>query len=369
MRTRHLFVADLTVLSIGLVAVLALNGSATTPAPTVSDAAVVATSPLPLAAPPPVAPEPAAPEPVRTPKPSPTPPATRAPAPEPAVTRAPQAQLRAHHSSKTRTDLSVYTGLGTWVDAYDFAPEFGGRLSPATIDKMAAAGIETLYLQAAKEDDRSPGLLVRPDLVRQWVARAHARGINVVAWYLPKLLDPARDRAHLKALLDFQVNGRGFDSIGLDIEARNVDNLRVRNTRLVSLARWLRAAAPNMPLAGIVLAPVHTDIVSPDYWPRFPWAQLRPIFDVWQTMGYWTNRKSSSPYSNAYNATFKNVQLLRGHLGDVPVHPIGGIGVENVDQLWGYIKALHDSGSLGGSLYDWNTTPYNAYGYLARVPQ
>jgi hypothetical protein len=266
-------------------------------------------------------------------------------------------------------DLDLYRGLGTWVDAYDFAPEFGGRLTPATVDRMAAAGIKTLYLQAAKEDRRSPGLLVRPDLVKQWVARAHARGIKVQAWYLPKLENLARDEAHLAALLSFRVNGRGFDSIGVDIEARNVRNVAVRNARLITLIRKLRAAAPGMSLAGIVLAPVHTDIISPSYWPTFPWAQLKSSFDVWQSMGYWTDRKKSSPYSDSYRQTVTNVALLRKHLGnDILVHPIGGIGVTTAPEVQGYIRAVKESGAMGGSLYDWVTTPYNAYSYLRALP-
>lgn len=359
--------ANTAVLALGVVAALTVgNPASSASGPEVRDAAAIEASPLPVA--PVVTPAPvvtAAPAPKVTRAPTPT----RTPTPTPThQTRTPTTGLLRGTATTTPRDISAYRGLGTWVDAYDFAPEFGGTLSPAAVDRMAAAGIRTIYLQAAKEDRRSPGALVRPDLVRLWVARAHARGIKVQAWYLPKLVSPARDEAHLAALLAFRVNGRGFDSIGLDIEARNVPSVAVRNQRLVALCQRLRAAAPDLPLSAIVLAPVVTDVVNPAYWPAFPWAQLRASFDVWQTMGYWTDRKASSPYSNSYTSTLANVALLRQHLGDVPIHPIGGVGVKTVPELEGFIKALTDAGAMGGSLYDWVTTPYNAYGYLQRVP-
>src|SRR5258707_1213886 len=51
-------------------------------------------------------------------------------------------------------EISAYSRLGTWVDVYDYAPAFDGgasvpQLSPTSVAAMAAAGIRTLYLQAA----------------------------------------------------------------------------------------------------------------------------------------------------------------------------------------------------------------------------
>src|SRR4051812_36840715 len=46
----------------------------------------------------------------------------------------------------------AYHGLGTWVDAYDYSREYGGRsVTPASVDTMAKQGVKTIYIQAAKD--------------------------------------------------------------------------------------------------------------------------------------------------------------------------------------------------------------------------
>ena len=70
-------------------------------------------------------------------------------------------------SARETARPSPYAGLGTWVDVYDWSREFtGGRpvVGPADVDAMAAAGVQTLYIQTAKAEDT--GDLVDPDLLR-----------------------------------------------------------------------------------------------------------------------------------------------------------------------------------------------------------
>ena len=86
---------------------------------------------------------------------------------------------------------------------------------------MAQQGVKTIYLQAAKEDPRSPGDLIDPNLLGQWVTTAHSLGMSVVGWYLPTLTNPDRDLQHLMAMFNFQVNGQTLDGIGVDIESRS----------------------------------------------------------------------------------------------------------------------------------------------------
>src|SRR5439155_374717 len=101
-------------------------------------------------------------------------------------------------------DLSVYKGLGTWVDAYDFSPQYQPNnnpppVTPESVDQMVGQGVRTVYLQAAKDDTRSPGELVNPEILGPMLARAHAHGIKVVAWYLPKFYDLDSDVRRLRA--------------------------------------------------------------------------------------------------------------------------------------------------------------------------
>ena len=273
--------------------------------------------------------------------------------------------------SQRRGDLSAYRGLGTWLDAYDWAPEYGGTVRPAVVDEMARRGVRTLYIQASKKGTRSRGDLLSPALLGQFLTRAHAKGIKVQAWYLPTFDDPADDRRRVDAVLAFRASGQRFDTFGLDIEWRNsVPDVAERNRRVVALSKHLRRRAPSMPLSAIVVAPVVTEDVNRQFWRPFPWKELAPLYDVWQTMGYWTDRKRSSRWSDAYTSTQGNIRFLRRNLGQpgAPVHPIGGIGATDA-QARGFVRAAREEKALGGSLYDWPTTPGARYPVLRGVPR
>ncbi|MDQ6928164.1 MAG: hypothetical protein M3159_05810, partial [Actinomycetota bacterium] len=120
------------------------------------------------------------------------PPTTGAPAPAAPAKAAAAANDSAPAPSAARNDSgSVYAGLGTWVDVFDWDPDHTGgnpTVTPASVSRMAAVGVKTLYLQAARpEDPASPGDLVHPEILSAFVQRAHAAGIAVVGWYLPHL--------------------------------------------------------------------------------------------------------------------------------------------------------------------------------------
>jgi hypothetical protein len=309
--------------------------------------------------------------------------ATRAAAPpaaDPPVPRAPVAAASLPLlpvSPPPARDISVYRGLGTWVDAYDFSPQFQTNgapppVTPESMDEMAAAGVKTLYLQAAKDDTRSPGDLVNPEILGPMLTRAHARGVKVVAWYLPKFYDLDSDMRRLVAVRDFRSGGQGFDGIGLDIEwTKDVPDAAERNVRLVELSRRLRAAVGTAALAAIPLPPVLIETVNPRYWPGFPWRELAPFYDVWMPMAYWTFRTRSSGWRDAYRYTEENVRRLRADLGlpGAAVHPVGGTdNKSNDDDYRGFVRACAATGALGGSIYDWRTTPSASFAILRGVP-
>jgi hypothetical protein len=303
-----------------------------------------------------------------------------APTTAPAVDRAPLAPAPVALppvSPPPVRDVAVYRGLGTWVDAYDFSPQFQSNgvpppVTPESMDDLAAAGVKTLYLQASKDDTRSPGDLVNPEILGPMLARAHGRGIRVVAWYLPKFYDLDSDMRRLLAVRDFRAGGHGFDGIGLDIEwTRDVPNHTERSLRLIDLSRRLRAAVGSAALSAIPLPPVLIETVNPKYWPGFPWRELAPLYDVWMPMGYWTFRNHSSGYRDAYRYTEENVRRLRANLGlpGAVVHPIGGTDNKSNDEDYrGFVRACADSASVGGSIYDWRTTPTASYAILRGVP-
>src|SRR4051794_36349631 len=108
-----------------------------------------ATTTAPTTAPPPPPTEPPATTP---PAPPPTePPATEPPAPPQAALVQPGAAL----APPEQWTYDPYTGLGTWIDVYDWSATYTNdnpQISLADIDRMAGLGVQTLYVQPVRWD-------------------------------------------------------------------------------------------------------------------------------------------------------------------------------------------------------------------------
>jgi len=268
--------------------------------------------------------------------------------------------------------LDAFTGLGTWVDAYDYSAAYqdvAGTPAPVTpdaVEQMAADGVKTLYLQAAKDDPRSQGDLVDRALVRDFLDRAHDAGLRVVAWYLPTHTDTEADVRRFRAMTEVEVDGKGFDGFGLDMEwTKGQPDVDVRNAELISLTKQAREIVGSRGLAAIVFAPVAIEVINPTVWPRFPYDELAPLVDLWMPMTYWTFREG--PYRDPYLYVSESVDRLRADVGSntLAVHPIGGIGDESTDADYeAYLEAVAITGSIGASIYDWNTTKPAAWAVL-----
>ncbi|MEM9464393.1 MAG: hypothetical protein AAGA90_03425 [Actinomycetota bacterium] len=283
-------------------------------------------------------------------------------------------------------DVSPYEGYGTWVDVFDFSPPYTGgspSVTPADLDEMASAGVRTIYLQAARLDDRSPDGLEGRWLLAEFVLRAEALGIEIVAWYLPKFPGDGTDEDRLAQMSDFEVLGRRFDGIGVDIEWTRDNDDETRTARLIELSETVATEDPDTPLGAIVLPPVLIEVVNTAYWPGFPWAEIEPYYDVWLPMSYWSFRTQSSGYNDGYTYNEESIRRLRDNIGDPDalVHAIGGIGgidgiddpenpeepLASIEQFEGFLASLADTGSIGGSIYDWATLDDAARARLAEL--
>ncbi len=267
------------------------------------------------------------------------------------------------HGSMPR-DRAAYAGLGTWVDGFDFGPAYKGGavappVTPRDVDVMASNGVKTLFLQAVRQDTRSPSGIVDQALVAEFLIRAHRRGVRVVGWYLPTFSDTSLDLVRLQQIVDFDVLGHRFDGVAVDIEdVKDEPDVEVRNQRLIDLSTELRNASGHDALGAIVLPPVLTEVVNKQYWPDFPYRELAPLYDVWLPMSYWTFRSVSSGYHDGYTYNDESTRRLRSNLGDPNafVHAIGGIGdTVTPEELERFAQSLADDGALGGSIYDWNS--------------
>jgi len=276
--------------------------------------------------------------------------------------------------SATTRAIAAYRQLGTWADVYDYAPAFAGSsgvpyLAPASVDAMAAAGIRTLYIQASINSPRASGILEAPDLLGAFLTRAHARGMQVVAWYLPTFSDIDADLQRLRAIRDFRASGQGFDGLAVDIEAtEGVADAARRNAALIELSQRLRAETGTA-IGAIVLPPVLLEVVNPNYWPEFPWKSLAPYYDVWLPMAYWTDRTIASGYRDPARYTTENITRLHTDLGqpNAAVHVIGGIGgSSSADQYRAFVTAARKGGAVGISVYDFSVTAPAVWPILAR---
>jgi hypothetical protein len=167
------------------------------------------------------------------------------------------------------------------------------------------------------------------------------------------------------------VLGHRFDGVAVDIEWTGGDlEPEARSDRLVDLAEASRASIDG-PIGAIVLPPVLTEVVNENLWPDFPWAEIAPHYDVWLPMSYWSFRSTESGYGDGYAYNAESTHRLRDNIGDpdAVVHGIGGIGgVDGVDddpnpeeplasvsEITAFVQSLGDTGSVGGSIYDWNS--------------
>lgn len=249
-------------------------------------------------------------------------------------------------------DLSAYTGLATWVDLYD--PHVLAR-PEASVAAMADHGVRTLFLETSNYQMRQD--VVRPDRVGRFVEAAHARGLQIVAWYVPSFRNLALDKRRALAAIDFvSVGGESFDSFALDIESSVVRSPSLRNARLLLLSRRIRVAAPDLTLGAIVPSPRGIQLL-PAYWPGFPAAQLADTFDVFLPMGYFTYRHHLPAGSASYTST--NLKLLREWTAKpaLPIHAIGGLSRDATPaQVRAFVTAAQAGQAIGSSMYDFADT-------------
>jgi uncharacterized lipoprotein YddW (UPF0748 family) len=275
-----------------------------------------------------------------------------------------------------RPGVQAYSGLGTWVSIYEYVPALqpgGGRppVVPATIDRMAAAGVKTLFLQAANDALGSTADTVDPELLRGFIRRAHQRGLRVVGWYVPHFAHLAMDLRRIVAVAHFNDRGERFDGVALDIEYTNdLPGVRARNAALVRLSQQVRHAVGNRALGAIVLPPVLLEKINAAYWPAFPWRDLAGLYDVWLPMSYWTLRPPASPYRDAFRYTAENTRRLRADLGEptAAVHVIGGLtDHSSTGDYDGFRRAATEQHAIGVSLYTFRATGPPAWARLRSV--
>lgn len=264
-------------------------------------------------------------------------------------------------SSVGTRSLAAYAGLGTWIDIY--SPSF--RADPARVaTALADRGVHTLFVETGNFRQRVD--VVGPRHLSALVEAAHARGIAVVGWYLPALMNPQRDLRRARAAIDFRTgHGERLDGFGLDIESSAVRGADERTRRLLELSKRLRDdAGSRYPLGAIIPSPVGMKLL-PRYWPRFPYATLARIYDVLVPMAYFSYRARGPAAVTRYVQT--SIRIIRSASGNalVPIHVIGGLASATVaHDAAAFARAAASCGVHALSLYDFDATKPSAWPLL-----
>lgn len=266
-------------------------------------------------------------------------------------------------SSAPAAEPSVFGGLGTWIDIYDTALY---RAPEALSDRLARRRVATVWIETA--NDRSTVDVVQPAALGRVVDALHARGIRVVAWYLPGHVSQQLDLRRARAMLSFRSPaGDAFDGVALDIESLRNRNVKQRTARMLALLRTLRREAAETPVAGITYPPRALERHA-GWWPGFPWAAVAEQVDALTVMLY--TGGGFKGYDATYGYVARSLRLVRAAVGDeLPLHSAGGVANRMTpEELTAFVDAVQDvGGSAGWSLYDLATTTPAGWAALARL--
>ena len=256
-----------------------------------------------------------------------------------------------------RTDrapsIDAYRGLASWVDIYD---RDAWRDPEATVKDMASHGVRTVFVQTG--NSTSKAAIFKPSAQESFIRAAHARGMKVVAWYLPSMENVDRDYSRVAQAIRFRTSdGQRFDSLALDIESTAITPELARNQALSELSGKIRnLVGESYPLGGIIPSPVSL-AKKAGHWDTFPYESVAKTYDVILPMGYYTYDGRGATVAKA--ATIDNVRILRAQPGcaSVPVHLIGGLADKSTAaDVRAFASAARHSGSIGTSLYSWTGT-------------
>ena len=260
--------------------------------------------------------------------------------------------------------LDVFQGLGTWVDIWD-APTW--RKPEATVAAMAKRGVRTLFIQSGNYSQRDQ--LFKEDKLKEFISAGHARGIKVVAWYLPNMKTGSVDYTRIMRAIDLRTaDGQGFDGFALDIESTAISSESMRNHGLEALSAKIRSAVGGRYPMGAIIPPPAQLAHENSMWNNFPYAMLTRYYDVFMPMGYYTYNGYTA--SAALSDVRANLAVLRAQRNcrKFPVHLIGGEAENSSDdETRAFVKGAVAGKVIGASVYTWDGTTSGAWKALSAI--
>ncbi len=255
----------------------------------------------------------------------------------------------------TATIDTPFAGSGAWVSIFSGSAVWD---HPARhVQRMHTHGVRTLFLQTASTRQPVGTDLFRPVQLARFIDAGHARGMRVVAWYLPPLRDVRREYRRALTAIRFRTDRGGqFDGFAVDIEpSAGTPRGETRDENLRRLSRRIRASAGvTYPLGAIIPSPAGLAL-APRFWPRFPYPTIGRFYDTVLPMNYYTYRVKGAAETYAY--TTGNIAFLRRKLGEnATIHMIGGeAGASNERETTAFVQACNDAHIAGASLWHYTT--------------
>ncbi|MBI2940163.1 MAG: SH3 domain-containing protein [Chloroflexi bacterium] len=229
-----------------------------------------------------------------------------------------------------------------------------------------ATGISHLYVEAPAN---ASGVVERRGLDALLPA-AHASGLKVVGWVMPRLSDVHDDVLTAVAVAEYVTpTGHRFDGVALDVEWNIVST---GADTVGAYAQTIRAMVGNgRLLVGVTYPPTSS------YGPGYPYRTLARYVNAFAPMGYWHDRPRDYRYAEVYDYVTENVRLLRQITGKprLPVSFIGqtydhfarnGIGPMSPtsEEIEACLRAARDTGAIGVSFYQWPTATPEEWGAI-----
>jgi hypothetical protein len=260
-------------------------------------------------------------------------------------------RLASTTQSSAAASIDAYRGLGCWVSIYDRRawsdPE-------AAVADMAGHGVRTLFIQTGNSN--SKGVVYNPPAQERFISAAHARGMKIVAWYLPEMVDLSYDYDRIAQAIALRTSdGQSFDSFALDIESTAIKDTTARAQALAALTvRLRRLVGSSYALGGIVPSPVGIEKQT-GFWDDFPYEAVAKDYDVLLPMEYYTYHGKGAKAATADVAS--SLRILRALPGcaTVPVHLIGGLAAKSKGvEVGAFAAQSKANGCVGASLYSWS---------------
>jgi hypothetical protein len=256
-------------------------------------------------------------------------------------------------SSAASDPLDAYRGLATWVSIYDTRawadPE-------AAVADMSSHGVQTLFIQTGNSN--SKGVVYNPAAQEIFIRAAHARGMRVIAWYLPEMADMAHDYDRIASAIGFRTaDGQTFDSFALDIESTKIKSIDARNTAVRVLTSMIRGLVGNSYVLGAIVPSPVGIAKATGFWNDFPYGSVAADFQVLLPMGYYTYHGKGLAAVTA--DVTESVRMIRATPGcaSIPIHFIGGLAAKTTAaEVGAFATATVATGCIGGSLYSWSGT-------------